>query len=111
MIGFDSGAERRGFRWGFIAGLVAAGVVAMCMAPPAHGAPVWIAQASGGSTVTLYDSECPWAPGAQLAAYRAPDGAVVAGCWLMVDDEALIVYADGDKGRISRRNLTRVVWS
>lgn len=85
-------------------------ILACCLVTPAVAAPLWeVKDHADSSRVVLHDDPCPWAATAQLAAWHGPDGKTVPGCWLMVDDWALIVYVDGDRGRIAKRNLVRVI--
>lgn len=117
MIGFDSTAERRGFRWGFLAGIVAAGVVAMCMAPPAQaqepiGEAFATAKSSDGATVTLYVGRGVCVGEARAAVWASPDGQhTVPGCWVLTKSHALISFLDGDRGNIPVSQLVRLLAS
>jgi len=114
MIGFDSGAERRGFRWGFLAGIVAAGVVAMCMAPPAHAAPFATATGPDRSTITLRTDKGPCLGDALLAVWQPEDASrEVPGCWVVFvrgdgAEFVLVSFLDGERADIPRPLLVKV---
>ena len=108
MIGFDSSAERRGFWRGVACGLVMAGVVASCMAPPkARADPVASARANDGASITLHDERGHCDEGELVAVWQSPDRSrAVLGCWHVGEDRLVhIAYSDGDIGRVPRRAL------
>lgn len=109
MIGFDSGAERRGFRWGFLAGIVAAGVVAMCMAPPAHAEP-FATVTAGQVIVTLRTDAGPCVGRARLATFVVvgSDDPPVPGCWVLDGDQVSVSWLDGERGNIPVGRLVKV---
>lgn len=117
MIGFESGAERRGFWRGFSVGLVASLVVVACMAPPKARAaelddgPAFAVATSGdGSTITLHTGRGLCVSEARAAIWRpAPgsDAAPVPGCWIITGGTVLVSFLDGERGDIPVARLVK----
>lgn len=106
----DVPGYRRGLRAGFVAGLVAAGVLAMCMAPPAHAAPFATVTASDGATVTLRTDRGPCLGDALLAVWQSADGQrQVPGCWVLADGGTVVLvsWLDGDRGNLPVSRLVK----
>lgn len=119
MIGFDSSAERRGFWRGVAVGLVAAGIVASCMAPPKaraqttdDGATLAHARGADGSTVTLHMGRGECAGAARVAIWRPAPGRdvpAVRGCWVLAQDGSAVFvsFLDGERGDIPVGSLVK----
>lgn len=116
MIGFEDAATRRGFWRGFLAGIVAAAVVASCMSPPrAHaaesdGEPFAVATSETGSSVTLHTGRGLCVGEARAAVWRpAPgsDAAPVPGCWIITGGTVLVSFLDGERGDIPVARLVK----
>lgn len=106
----DVPGYRRGLRVGFVLGLVAAGVLAMCMSPPARGEPIATATAQDGSLVTLHADAGVCPARSYLAVWQSADRRrAVLGCWFVASpDHVSLAYFDGDAGRIPGAQLVRL---
>lgn len=111
VIGFDRQQRRRRFVRGVLVGLVAAGTMATCMAPPkAHAEPAafgTIGGQGGGSRIDLYLDAGPCAGEALRAVYVPRGGGPDAvGCWRLRTHDAegkplpaaviTVAFLDGD---------------
>lgn len=114
MIGLDRATRRRRFRRGVLVGLVAAGTMATCMAPPkARAEPFAQVTGSDGATITLRTDKGPCVGEALLAVWQAADLArTVQGCWIIVTIDGvsivLVSFLDGERGNIPARRLVKV---
>lgn len=116
MIGFERQQRRRRFVRGVLVGLVAAGTMATCMAPPkAHAEP--FAQVTGPdrSIITLRTDKGPCLGDALLAVWQPEDASrTVPGCWVLFvrdDDGAefiMVSFLDGERADIPRPMLVKV---
>lgn len=109
MIGFDSSACRRCFWRGAICALVAAGVLSMCMAPPAHAEP-FATVTAGQVIVTLHTDQGPCVGRARLATFAVvgSDAPPVPGCWVLDGDQVSVSWLDGERANIPRAMLVKV---
>lgn len=118
MIGFDSAAFRRGFWRGAAAGAVAGATLALLLAsPPAAGSQIpgdgpalAVATSGDGATITLHGGAGICLGEALAAVWRPGHGSAAApvpGCWLLVGEDVLVSFLDGERANIPVRVLVR----
>lgn len=117
MIGFDASAFRRGFWRGAFAGTVTGVVLALLMWPrPAVGSPsgdgqaLAVATSSDGASITLHAGTGICLGQARAAVWRPGHGSAAApvpGCWLLVGEDVLVSFLDGERANIPVRVLVR----
>lgn len=72
-------------------------------------APILMARAPNGETVTLHDDAGPCVGEALMVVWRSADAKrSIPGCYVVHGDAVHIVYFDADKGLIGRANFRRV---
>lgn len=110
MIGFDRQQRRRRFVRGVLVGLVAAGTMATCMAPPKARAEPFATASAGQVIVTLRTDQGPCVGRARLATFATVGSSdpPVPGCWVLDGDQISVSWLDGERGNIPVADLVKV---